>query len=182
MIVGLVVLVALLALCLRWTLRTRALAAPRPPAQGQAVVLLGGLLHSRSELVAENALLRQQLIVLRRRTKRPRCTPLDRLLLVLPARQVRAWRRALLIVQPETLLHWHRAGFRVLWRSKSRARRRTRQLNPDVVALIQQLARENRLRGAERICGELLKLGVWVCKRSVQKYMRQVRPPRRPRG
>jgi hypothetical protein len=106
--------------------------------------------------VAENALLRQQLIVLRRRTKRPRCTCLDRLLLVPLAQRVRAWRQALLLVQPETLLRWHRAGFRFLWCRKSRAHRRTRQLDPDVVALIQQLARENRLWGAERIRGELL--------------------------
>jgi transposase InsO family protein len=145
------------------------------------VGLLGDLLRSRRALVAENALLRQ-LIVLRRRTTRPRFTSRDRLLLVLLARRVRAWRQALLIVQPETLLRWHRAGFRLLWRRRSRAPRRTRQLDLDVVALIQQLARENRLWGAERIRGELLKLGVRVCKRTVQKYMRQVRPPRRRRG
>jgi transposase InsO family protein len=179
MIVGLVALVALLAICLLWTCRSHALAAPQPLLQRQAVGMLGDLLRSRSELVAENALLRQQLIVLRRRTKRPRCTRLDRLLLVLLARRVRAWRQALLIVQPDTLLRWHRAGFRLLWRCKARARRRTRRLDPDVVALIQQLARENRLWGAERIRGELLKLGVRVCKRTVQKYMRQVRGPRR---
>jgi hypothetical protein len=85
----------------------------------------------------------------------------------------------LLIVQPETLLRWHRAGFRLLWRRKSRARRSTRRLDPEVVALIQRLARENRLWGAERIRGELLKLGVRVCKRTIQKYRRQARPPRR---
>jgi transposase InsO family protein len=79
------------------------------------------------------------------------------------------------------VLRWHRAGFRLLWRRKSRALGRTRRVTPEVVAPIQQLARESRLWGAERIRGELLKLGVRVCKRTVQKYMRQGRGPR-PRG
>jgi putative transposase len=143
--------------------------------------MLADLLRSKRELVAENALLRQQLIVLRRHRTRPIFTRLGRLLLVLLARRVRGWRQALLIVQPETLLRWHRAGFRLLWRHKAKAPRCSRQLAPEVVALIQQLARENRLWGAERIRGELLKLGVRVCKRTVQKYMRPVRSPR-PRG
>jgi hypothetical protein len=98
MIVGLVALVALLAICLLWSHRSRILAALRLPDQGQAVGMLGDLLRSRSELVAENALLRQQLIVLRPRTMRPRFSRLDRLLLVLLARRVRTWCQALLIV------------------------------------------------------------------------------------
>jgi putative transposase len=147
-------------------LHARALAATRPPTQAQSLGVLGDLLRSKRELVAENALLRQQLIVLRRRSRRPAFTRLDRLLLVLLARQVRAWRQALLIVQPETLLRWHRAGFRILWRRRSKPVSPRRRVAPEVVALIQQLARENRLWGAER---------------TVQKYMRQVRAPR-PRG
>jgi transposase InsO family protein len=146
---------------------------------GQAAGLLGDLLRSKPELVAENTLLRQQLIILRRRRKRPSFTRLDRLLLVLLARRVRAWRQVLRIVQPETLLRWHRAAFRLLWRCKSRARQGTHRLDAEVVALIQRLARENPLWGAARIRGELLKLGVRVCKRTIQKYMRQARPPRR---
>jgi len=69
------------------------------------------LAREKSELIAENALLRQQLVILRRQIKRPRYTKTDRLLLVLLARAVRPWRQALLIVQPETLLKWHRQGF-----------------------------------------------------------------------
>jgi len=86
-------------------------------------LLLGTLADralGKSELVAENALLRQQLIILRRKSKRPVCTKRDRILLVLLAKAVRAWRQALLIVQPETLLRWHRQGFRIFWKQKSK--------------------------------------------------------------
>ncbi len=71
---------------------------------------LTDLVRSKSELVAENALLRQQLIILRRQVNRPACTRTDRMLLVLLARMVRTWKQALVIVQPETLLRWHRQG------------------------------------------------------------------------
>src|SRR5687767_8139875 len=83
------------------------------PASGRSLVVgtIMDLARSKPELIAENALLRQQLLVLTRTAKRPRFTPADRALLVLLASRVRAWRQALLIVQPETLLRWHRAGF-----------------------------------------------------------------------
>ena len=100
-------------------LRRRALAATKPVTAAPLAGVPADLRRSKPELVAENALLRQQLLVLRRSVKRPRCTPADRALLVLPASRVRAWRQALLIVQPDTLLHWHRAGFRSLWTWKS---------------------------------------------------------------
>ncbi len=74
----------------------------------------GDLTRSRSELIAENAFLRQQVIVLKRQTPRPRLTQPDRTLLVLLASKVRGWKDALLLVRPDTLLKWHRAGFR-LW-------------------------------------------------------------------
>ena len=74
---------------------------------------LADLGRSKSELIAENALLRQQLIVLRREVKRPTVTRTDRILLVLLARLVRTWNQALLIVQPDTLLRWHRGLFRL---------------------------------------------------------------------
>jgi len=71
-------------------------------------------------LVAENALLRHQLIVLRRQVARPRLTALDRFLLLVLASKVRFWRSALLIVQPETLPRWHRLGFCLFWNARSR--------------------------------------------------------------
>jgi putative transposase len=128
--------------------------------------------------VPEPDILRQQLIVLARSSKRPRISRSDRALLVLLASRVRAWRQALLIVQLATLLRWHRAGFRLVWRWRSTPRSRQPRVSPETVDLIQRLARENRLWGAERIRGELLKLGITVGKRTVQRHMRFVRPPR----
>ena len=91
------------------------------------------------------------------------------------ARLVPSWKQVLQIIQPETLLRWHRAGFRLFWRIKSRSRQPARRLDAETIALIQRLARENRLWGAERIRGELLKLSIRVAKRTIQKYMRAVR-------
>ena len=139
------------------------------------------LARTKSELVAENALLRQQLIVLRRRVKRPVYAKTDRLLLVLLARVVRTWKQALFIVQPETLLRWHRQGLKLYWRYKSRSAASKPKISSETVALIKEMARDNRLWGAERIRGELLKLGLHVCKRTIQKDMRRARAPR-PRG
>jgi putative transposase len=139
------------------------------------------LARSTSELVAANALLRQQLIILRRQVKRPACTQTDRMLLVLLARASRAWKQALFIVQPETLLRWHRQGFKLYWKGKSRAASPKPKISAETVALIQEMASNNQLWGAERIRGELLKLGLRVCTRTIQKYMRPVRTAR-PRG
>ena len=125
--------------------------------------------RSKSELIAENALLRQQLIILRRQVKRPACTNTDRVLLVLLARLVRTWQQALVIVQPDTLLRWHRELFRWYWKRKSKAASRKPKLAEETIALIRQMAKDNRLWGAERIRGELLKLGLHVCKRTIQK-------------
>jgi putative transposase len=147
-------------------------------------LLLGALTdlpRSKSELVVENALLRQQLIILRRKVKRPVYTRRDRILLVLLASMVRTWKQALFIVQPETLLRWHRQGFKLYWKYKSRVAAPKPKISAETVALIKEMARDNRLWGAERIRGELLKLGFRICKRTIQKYMRQVRPAR-PRG
>ena len=104
------------------------------------------LVRGKPELVADNALLRQQLIILTRSTNRPRLTRSDRALLVLLASRVRAWRQALLIVQPATLLRWHRAGFRLVWRWRSAPRSRQPRVSPQTVVLIRRMARENPLR------------------------------------
>ena len=124
---------------------------------------LTDLARSKFELVAENALLRQQLISLRRQVKRPVCAKTDRMLLVFLARMVRTWKQALFIVQPETLLRWHRQGLRLYWKYKSRAAPPKPKISPETVTLIKEMARDNRLWGAERIRGELLKLGLRVC-------------------
>ncbi|SRR6266849_5873553 len=113
--------------------------------------------------------------------KRPACTKTDRMLLVLLARAVQTWKQALFIVQPETLLRWHRQGFRLFWKYTSRAAAPKPKRAAETVALIKEMARDNRLWGAERIRGELLKLGIHGCKRTLQKYMRHTRSPRRGR-
>jgi putative transposase len=154
---------------LRWT---------RPLNASLLLGTLADLARGKSELVAENALLRQQLIILRRQSTRPVCTKRDRILLVLLAKAVRAWRQALLIVQPETLLMWHRQGFRLFWKQKSKTTSTLAKVSAETIALIREMARSNRLWGAERIRGELLKLDMHVCKRTIQKYMRVVRTSR----
>jgi putative transposase len=148
------------------------------PATGPRIGnIAGDLTRTRAALVVENAFLRHQLVVLGRQGKRPVIAPSDRLRLVLLARLVRGWRAALLIVQPETLLRWHRQGFRLVWRAKSRGTSTRPQVSAETVAAIKQLAAENRLWGAERIRGELRKLGIRVGKRTVQRHMRAARPP-----
>src|SRR5919112_564484 len=128
---------------------------------------LHDLVRTKPQLVAENALLRQQLIVLNRSVQRPRLTSTDRSLLVLLASRVGAWKEALLIVQPDTLLRWHRQGFRLFWKRKSRARARAPRIPAATIAIIQQMAINNRLWGVKRIQGELLKLDIKVSKRTI---------------
>src|SRR5256885_1464483 len=151
------------------------------PAAAHAAGIGTDLLRGRAPLLAQHALLRHQVIVLRRGVKRPAVAPADRALLVLLASRVRAWRHALLLVQPETLLRWHRAGFRALWRRKSRPGPGRPPLPAETVALIRRLAADNPLWGAERIRGELGKLGIRVAERTIQTYLPSPRAPR-PRG
>jgi hypothetical protein len=143
------------------------------------LALVAGILsdtkRSRADMVAENALLRHQLIVLRRQVKRPQLTPADRKRLVLLARCTRFWQQALHIVQPDTLLRWHRDLFRLYWRRKSRKKKPQPRIAPETIALIKRFAQEYRLWSAERIGGELLKLGIKISKRTIQKYMPKVR-------
>jgi len=158
-------------------LRTRFVLWTKPPTSSLPLGTLADLARSKAELMAENALLRQQLIMLKRQVKRPACTKTDRILLVLLARAVRTWKQALFLVQPETLLRWHRELFRLYWKRRSKASSHKPKVAAETIALIREMATENRLWGAERIRGELLKLGMYVCKRTIQKYMRNVRTP-----
>ncbi len=136
-----------------------------------SVLIIGTLLdltRNRTDLVVENGLLRQQLIVLNRQIKRPQLINLDRFCLVVLSHFTKFWKQALHIVQPDTLLRWHRELFQFYWRRKSQGKPK---ITPETIALIQEMAKENRLWGAERIRGELLKLGIEVSKRTIQKYM-----------
>jgi hypothetical protein len=154
------------------------------PARGDTGPLRGlliDLIRSKRELLAENAVLRQQLIVAARRVKKPQFRPSERVLLVALSAMFARWREALVLVQPETLLRWHRDVCRRLWtwRSKPKSPRSPR-LPKDVIALIRIMARDNRLWGAERIQGELLKLGISVATSTIQGYLARFRST--PRG
>ena len=139
---------------------------------------LSDLRRNRTDLVMENAILRQQLIVLTRQLKRPQLTHADRLGLVFLARFTRFWKQALHIVEPDTLLRWHRDIFRTYWKRKSKPKKKEPRITPETIHMIQQMANENRLWGAERIRGELLKLGIRVSKRTIcQRYLPKERKP-----
>jgi hypothetical protein len=137
------------------------------------------LTRSKPELVLENALLRQQLVVLNRHSNRPPLSWRDRALFVFLASKLRTWKQALHIVQPDTVLRWHRELFRRIWKRKSRSERKPGRppLTDDVIALIKRMARENHTWGAKRIRGELKKLGIDVAKSTIQRYLRDIRGP-----
>jgi transposase InsO family protein len=131
--------------------------------------------RSRKDLIAENAILRQQLIVLKRQVKRPKFTNGDRLRLVFLSRLNKFWDSALYLVQPQTVLRWHRNLFRRYWKRKSRPKNRKPRIPQETIDLIKEMAENNWLWGAEKLQGELLKLGIKVSKRTIQKYMKKVR-------
>jgi hypothetical protein len=136
------------------------------------LALLTSPFKSKSTLEAENAVLRHQLIVLRR-TVRSRAQPTnnDRWFLVRMYRWFPSILKVVTIVQPETLVRWHRAGLRLYWRWKSNSRGGRPRIEIELRALIRQISTENQLWGAPRIHGELLKLGFSVAQSTVAKYM-----------
>src|SRR6476619_6948147 len=142
------------------------------------LAVLASPFKSMSRLEAENAVLRHQLIVLRRKLKgRARLTNNDRWFFVQMYRWFPSILKVVTIVQPETLVSWHRAGFRRYWRWKSNARGGRPRIEIELRALIRQMSTENQLWGAPRIHGELLKLGFSVAQSSVAKYMVKRRGP-----
>ena len=127
---------------------------------------------SKSLLEAENAALRHQLIVLRRKVHgRVRLTNNDRCFLIQLYRWFPSILQVVTVVQPKTLLRWHRAGFCLYWRWKSHSQGGRPQIEAELRLLIRQMSMENPLWGAPRIHGELLKLGFDVAQSSVAKYM-----------
>jgi transposase InsO family protein len=142
------------------------------------LAVLASPFKSRSRLEAENAALRHQLIVLRRKVPgRVRLTNSDRWFLVQLYRWFPSILQVLTIIRPKTLVRWHRAGFRCYWRWKSRARGGRPKIATDLRALIRRISIENPLWGAPRIHGELLKLGLEIAQSSVAKYMVKRREP-----
>ena len=145
----------------------------------QAVWLfVRGLFAGRAALMAENLALRHQLAVLQRSAKRAKLRKRDRIFWVWLSRLWSGWRPALLIVQPATVVKWHRQGFKIYWRWKSRKRPGRPQVNRKIRDLIRRMSRENPMWGAPRILSELLLLGHAVAESTVAKYM--VREPGRP--
>src|SRR5271166_2347938 len=138
-----------------------------------------GLFRSRASLEAEIVALRHQLNVLRRKsTKRVAFSNFDRLIFAGLYRIAPNVLNALVIVKPETVIRWHRAGFRLFWKWKSRSRGGRPRVPLQIRQLIRGMSLANPLWGAPRIHGELLKLGIDVGQTSVAKYMaRQRRPP-----
>ncbi len=136
------------------------------------LAVLTSLFKSKSRLEAENAVLRHQLIVLQRKLRgRVRLTNSDRLFFIQLYRWFPSVMKVITIVSPETLVRWHRAGFRCYWRWKSLSLGGRPQIDTDLRALIRRMSIENPLWGAPRIHGELLKLGFKVAQSSVAKYM-----------
>src|SRR6202142_4326783 len=139
---------------------------------GFVLAVLAAPFKSKSRLEAEIAALRHQLIILRRKVQgRVRLTNNDRWFFIQLYRWFPSILQVVTIVQPETIVRWHRAGFRCYWRRKSRSRGGRPQIETDLRALIRQMSIENPLWGAPRIHGELLKLGFDVAQSSVAKYM-----------
>jgi transposase InsO family protein len=142
------------------------------------LAVLASPFKSKLRLEAENAVLRHQLIILRRRLHgRVRLTNHDRWFFIQLYRWFPAILRVLTIVRPETLVRWHRAGFRRYWRWKSRRRGGRPPVETELRALIRRMSIENPLWGAPRIHGELLKLGFEVAQSSVAKYIVKRRVP-----
>ena len=141
--------------------------------------MLLGLFRSKTSLEAEILALRHQLNVLRRTSpRRPVFSNFDRMVFICLYRIAPRILDALTIVEPETVVHWHRAGFRSFWRWKSRRRAGRQSVAPEIRRLIREMSLANPLWGAPRIHGELLKLGIDIGQTSVAKYMaRRRRPP-----
>src|SRR5277367_6568082 len=147
--------------------------------------LLGGLLvgvcRSHAAHEAEMAFLRQQLVVLQRSAPaRLRLRTTDRLIFVWLYRLFPSLLEAAVVFKPETLVRWHRSGFRLYWRWKSRRRVGRPAVPADIRDLIRTISRDNPLWGAPRIHGELLKLGIDIAQSTVAKYMSRRHGPRSP--
>src|SRR5262245_15809685 len=149
---------------------------------GESLSLLFGFflatLRGQRNLALENLALRQQLAILKRTQQRPAIRTKDRLFWVWLSRIWSEWRVPLLIVKPETVIGWHRKGFRLFWTKLSRRKIGGRPpVDFQIRDLIKQMAKANPLWGASRIHGELLKLGIEISERSVSRMMPKNRKP-----
>src|SRR6266852_8623840 len=131
---------------------------------------------SRHKLALEAVALRQQLAVFKRKQIRPKLRRLDRLFWIALRHLWPGWTEALIIVKPETMVSWHRAGFRLFWRWRSRIRRPGRpKVSEEIRHLIRRMKAENPTWGAPRIHGELLQLGFHISEPTVSRYLQRLR-------
>lgn len=144
------------------------------------VGVLVRLFRSHRSLLIENLALRQQLAVFKRQNSRPGLTIADKLFWLLLRRFWCSWKNTLIVVSPNTVVRWHRAGFRLYWRLISRVRKPVgrRPVTEEIRELIFQMVAENPTWRAPRIHGELVMLGFEVSERSVSRWMRHA--PRTP--
>ena len=142
-------------------------------------VFVRGLIVSRAKLSLELLALRQQLVVLRPTVRRPQIQNRDRWFWIVVSRIWKDWRQALIIVKPETVIKWHRQGFKMYWRWKSRSSQGGRpKLDREIRDLIRKISGENPLWGVPRIQSELRLLGYEVAESTVAKYrVRSQKPP-----
>jgi putative transposase len=145
----------------------------------QAIFLfLRAFILGRAGTAIENLALRQQVAVFKQSVKRPKLRPRDRVFWVLLSRLWSNWQSALAIVQPETVIKWHRQGFKLYWRLKSRPGKPGRPpIEREIRDLIRRMSRENPTCGAPRIASELAFLGHDVAEQTVAKYMIRIGKP-----
>ena len=143
-----------------------------------AFIFLCALFKSQRQLALENLALRQQVAMLRQSVRRPRATPADKVFWILFSRYVDGWRSLLHILHPDTVVRWHRMGFRLYWRWKSRGPKPGRPaIDTSLRKLIRDMQASNIGWGAPRIHGELLKLGIEVSQATISKYMLKSKKP-----
>jgi putative transposase len=142
------------------------------------LIMIRAFFVSRATLVLENLALRQQLAILKRKKPKPKLKKSDRVFWVILSKLWAGWKSALMIVQPETILRWHRQGFKLFWRWKSRGNAGRPRIDIEIQRLIQKLSKENPNWGIPRIKSELALLGYDVAESTVAKYM--VRHPKPP--
>ena len=141
---------------------------------------LARIAFSRRDLLLENLALRQQLAAIRRRNRAPRLSPPDKLFWIILRKVWPGWRQALILIQPDTVVGWHKAGFKLYWKwlSRSKVRLGRKPINKELRDLIFRMVAENPTWGAPRIHGELKMLGFNVSEPTVQRWMRKA--PRSP--
>ena len=139
------------------------------------------LISRKKNLLIENLALRQQLAIMKQHVKRPKIRIRDRIFWVFLSRVWKDWKNVLIVVKPETVIRWHRKGFKLFWTFKSRKRSAGRpSIAPEIRKLIQDMASANPLWGAPRIHGELTKLGIDVHERTVSNIIKRIRPRKPP--